>query len=78
MRPGNSGVQQITVSMFNLRNLHKNNWTTVALAAASVPALLFLTIGGAHAQAGFPATTIQLSSVRRDSSPLDLRRSRNP
>jgi outer membrane protein TolC len=48
--------------MFNLRNLHKNNWTTVALAAASVPALLFLTIGGAHAQAGFPATTIQLSS----------------
>ncbi len=35
----------------------------MALAAASVPAFLFLTIGGAHAQAGSPATTIQLSSA---------------
>jgi len=48
--------------MFTFTNF-KPNWASAAIVAARVPALIFLTIGCAHAQAASPATTIQLSSV---------------
>lgn len=53
----------ITESMLNLANTCKSNWRTVALAAVCIPFLVSLTVGRGNAQAGAPASTVQLSSV---------------
>src|SRR5713101_5451785 len=49
--------------MLNLASTCKSNWRTVAVASLCIPSLVFLTVGRTYAQAGAPATSVQLSSA---------------
>ena len=63
MRPVTLVRRLITVSMLNLTNFHEPNWTAMAFAVVCTLSLVSATVRRANAQAGPPATTVQLSSV---------------
>ncbi len=49
--------------MLNLANSYKPNWIAVILTAGCIPFLVSLTVRRASAQAGAPATTVQVSTA---------------
>jgi outer membrane protein TolC len=64
--PGKSSVRLTTASMLNIADFQKPNLIAVALGPACISLLLCLTINRANAQAGPPATTVQVLSEPGD------------